>query len=252
MGGVMEGLAQARLGYKASSGSSAERPQREGRPGLGAAWLCVLLLGSLLGTTSCVPIVVPVKLNPQWQVSRTVDPITDETRCVVASYDRRDLTSYSRVGYLYPVVEVHPNHGLLVGASSGGLVRVPVGDLVWRVDQNPHHEIKAADSPAGKVGGFMPDLGNYAISEEHRANLEKAQKQLESSLSGATLATGQQARALLEEMKTGSSLLFRNVVSDTGLPTHSLYQVGQYVGGKQEPIPLGEPFLEALADCGID
>ena len=241
----MERSPQKQLAHTAWSGKGAAPGEHPKRPKRGGACLCAFLLGGALLVAGCATV--------QWQVSRTFDPITDETRCVVASYDQGGLLSFSRVGYLYPVVEVHPTHGLLVGAGSGGMIEVPVGDVVWRVDQNPHHEIKVANSPVDKAfASSVPDLSGTAVSEEHRAALESATQAMGSLFSGATLATGTQARAILEEMKAGSSLLFRRVVSDTGLPTSAVYQVGQYSGGKQEPIPLDESFLAALADCGIE
>ena len=72
-----------------------------------------------------------------------------------------------------------------------------------------------------------------------------------SLFSGSTLATGEQALAILKEMKAGSSLLFRQALNDTGLPTNAVYRVGQVRQGKWEAIPLDDSFIAALQECGI-
>ena len=45
--------------------------------------------------------------------------------------------SYTRVGALYPFVDQKGAHGLLVGVASGGRIRVPSGDILWRIDEQP-------------------------------------------------------------------------------------------------------------------
>lgn len=81
--------------------------------------------------------------KPVWQVSRTGDPITGATSCIVAAYDQAAGLSYTRTGALYPFVENSSTHGVLVGVGSGGRIRLPTGDIVWRVDDRPFRTLAA-------------------------------------------------------------------------------------------------------------
>jgi len=97
--------------------------------------------------------------------------------CVVAAYDRGAGLRFSRTGYLYPIVEMHPVHGLLVGVSSGGRFRLPTGDIVWRVDGRPYRELKAANNPASPSTSFsVPTTaaGDDSASRAMRDTVEQA------------------------------------------------------------------------------
>src|SRR5690606_38699484 len=107
-----------------------------------------------------------------WSVSRTSDPITGVSSCVVTAYDTAAGLKYSRFGFLYPVVENNSKLGLLVGVSSGGKMRLPTGDILWRVDDNPHRTLRAADNPA--LTGSSMFAGIKTGNEEADKRVEEA------------------------------------------------------------------------------
>lgn len=176
---------------------------------------------------------VPVGSKNVWQATKTSDPVKGISRCVVTAPDRTAGLAFSRSFALYPVVERHPEFGLLVGVSSGGLYKVPVGNIVWRVDDNRYRTLKAVDTPTGEP-------------KVHGINMAGI-------LATSTLASGAKARAMLNEMRKGESLIFRvDVPNDSlGLPTQRTAQVGILSNGKLQPIPLDASFQRALSTCGI-
>jgi hypothetical protein len=120
---------------------------------------------------------------------------------------------FTRVGYLYPVVERNSKLGLLVGVRSGGRVPIPIGDVLWRVDDRPFRELKAADNPRGAAPVAAYRTGNEAADKAMADALAMA-----SGLSStATVASGDRAREMLAEMLAGQSLIFRQAGAAPGL-----------------------------------
>lgn len=188
--------------------------------------------------------------KPAWQVTRTSDPITGATSCVVAAYDRVAGTSFSRAGMLYPFVENSSVHGVLVGVSSGGRFRFPSGDIVWRVDDRPFRTLAAADNPAG--------VGVNASAMPHNDTamtklVEQQMRLIVAATATSTAASGDTARAMLAEMVAGKGLVFRAAAATVsyGLPTGTEQQVGQITRDGLRPYPLDESFGAGLAACGI-
>ncbi len=204
-------------------------------------------LGTLLSACATTP-------RNEWVVSRTSDPITGEERCVVARYDQFGSSLFSRTASLYPVVEVHPKYGLLVGVSSGGRYRLPVGDVVWRVDDKTHRDLLAKDSPLSpQHQGLVDQQTVTGVDANHGAAIEQAMQATMSMLSTSIIATGEKAQEMLVEMKQGRTLLFRATGSSTnvGLPDAGINRVGEFRNGVLRPIPLDESFHEALKQCGV-
>lgn len=191
------------------------------------------------------------KPREAWSVSRTTDPITGDSSCVVTAYDQALGMKYTRVGYLYPVVEMNSKLGLLVGVSSGGRFRVPTGDVLWRVDDRPHRELRAADNPAsGDAFSATPyKTGNEAADRA----IQQAMAQTAGLMSTSTVATGDKAREMLAEMVAGQSLIFRaaSAAPAYGLPSTRTVEVGQFTRDGLTPIPLDDSFRRGLAECGI-
>ena len=186
--------------------------------------------------------------KPVWQVSRTSDPITGATSCIVAVYDRSAGLSFSRTGALYPLVENSSTHGLLVGVSSGGRFRLPTGNIVWRVDDRPFRTLSAADNPAGmNVSAVPPGAAGMQQLVEQQMRLINA------ATATSTVASGETARAMLTEMLAGRGLVFRAAAATTsyGLPTGREREVGQATSDGVRPFPLDESFRAGLAACGI-
>lgn len=182
--------------------------------------------------------------------------MTGSETCVVAAFDRGAGLRFSRTGYLYPIVELHPIHGLLVGVSSGGRFRLPTGDIVWRVDDRPFRELKAANNPATAATSFSKPAaatGDDAASRAMRDTVEQALRMSAGLAATSTVASGDTAKAMLDEMLSGHSLIFRAAaaVPDYGLPSSRAHEVGQVTKNGLKPFPLDESFRTGLAACGI-
>lgn len=206
------------------------------------------------------PTTADAKKKPRevWSVSRTSDPITGDSSCVVTAYDSVGKLKYSRLGFLYPVVENNSKLGLLVGVSSGGPYRVPTGDILWRVDQNPHRSLKAADNPV-LAGSSMFGVGAYKTGNaETDKRIEEAMastgNMVASMTATSTVASGDLAKEMLAEMVAGQGLIYRaaQAAPAYGLPSNAANRVGQYTTEEGlVPIKLDESFRRGLHECGI-
>lgn len=185
------------------------------------------------------------KTKPVWQATRTSDPITGKTSCVVAAYDQAAGMSFTRIGALYPIVEINSEYGVLVGVSSGGQFRIPAGDIIWRVDDLPYRELRAADNPAGQAN-------NHSTGSVEQAN-ENVLALTKSLIATSTVASGDKAKAMLEELRTGRSLQFRRAGASTGygLPGDAMYRTGRMTKDGLVPYPLDVSFRAALEQCGM-
>jgi len=140
-----------------------------------------------------------------WTVVRTSDPITGASTCTVSAYDQGMFGGrYSRTGYLYPVVERNSQFGLLVGVSTGGSIRVPSGNVVWRVDDRPFRTLRAADNPPDPRFQFpVAKTGNAAVDEQ----VAQSMKSVSGMMSTSTVASGKIAEEILAELVGGRSLI---------------------------------------------
>ncbi len=183
-----------------------------------------------------------------WQVTRSTDPITGATSCIVAAYDRAGSLRYSRTGALYPFVEISSVHGVLVGVSSGGRIRLPTGDIVWRVDDRPFRTLAAADNPTGAAASAVPP-GNPAMQQL----VDQQMRIVAAATATSTVASGETARAILDEMLAGRGLVFRAAAATAsyGLPTGAGQEVGLLTREGVRPYPLDDSFRAGLASCGI-
>lgn len=187
---------------------------------------------------------------PPWSSTVTTDPITGTKRCVVAAYDRVAGASYSRTGYLYPIIEFNSEFGLLVGVSSGGPIRFPVGDIVWRVDDRPYRELRAFNNPtqgSSTTGKTAADMTSARIAE----TIRYAQKLAANAGATATVASGAEATAMLDEMLGGNTLIYRasRPNAQFGLPTGHEQRVGQWTSEGLRPFPLDATFRQSVEQC---
>jgi hypothetical protein len=183
-----------------------------------------------------------------WQVTRSRDPITGASSCIVAAYDRASGISYSRTGALYPFVENSSVHGVLVGVSSGGRIRVPTGDIVWRVDDRPFRTLLAVDNPAAAAPSTAaPNAPAMQQLVEQQMRLVVA------ATATSTVAGGETAGSMLAEMLEGHGLIYRAAAATAsyGLPTGREQQVGRITKDGLRAIPLDDSFRAGLASCGI-
>ncbi len=190
-----------------------------------------------------------------WAVTQVSDPITGASTCVVAAYDKVGRIEFSRFGYLYPIVESNSRLGLLVGVSTGGKFRIPSGDIVWRVDTNPHRELRAADNPSTGEATMFPTVktGNETADKAVTEAMAKTSGLVASMTATSTMASGDTAKAMLREMIAGRTLIFRQsqAAPAYGLPSHNTYRVGHVTNEGLKPIPIDDSFRRGLAACGI-
>jgi hypothetical protein len=227
---------------------------RSKRSNTQAAWQT---LGALAVGTAFLASTSPAEAKKGlWRATRVVDPITGATTCTVAAYDKVGPFSFSQVGGVYPIVEMNDRLGLLVGVSSGGTVRLPTGDIFWRVDDKPFREIKAADNPA--LPTSAPAIGNGSDDPAANAMAETvnlAMRLATTVAATSTLASGGKAQEMLAELLAGKELIYRQAAAAPayGLPNSSTYAVGwiKNNGTKIRPYPLDETFRAGLAECGI-
>ena len=206
----------------------------------------LLLLAALAATSPAAARRTP---RPVWEVTRTGDPVTGATSCIVAVYDQAAGLSLSRTGSLYPFVENSSVHGVLVGVSSGGRIRLPTGDILWRVDDRPFRTLRAADNPAG-IGDPLTSIQGGAAMQQ----LVEQQRQLIAAATAtSTVASGDTARAMLREMLAGQGPVFRQAAQTIsyGLPGDSA-AVGQITRHGLRAIPLDDSLRAGLTACGID
>jgi hypothetical protein len=181
-----------------------------------------------------------------WTVNRVTDPITGMTRCTVAALDRVGRTRFTRTGAIYPVIEMNSELGLLVGVSSGGPIRVPTGDILWRIDDRPFRTLRAVDNPvSGHDGATGVDPASSAIVQANR---------LAASFSAtSTMTSGATAREMLAEMLAGRQLIYRqnNAAAGYGLVDSRATEVGQITRDGIVPYMLDQTFRAGLVACGI-
>lgn len=184
---------------------------------------------------------------PVWQVMRSADPVTGASTCAVVASDASGRLRFTQTGALYPVVEMNTTYGLLVGVSSGGRFRLPVGDIVWRIDDHPHRVVRAADNPS--------DAGQQSAAPAATVEGMTAQtmRLVQTMTATSTMASGGTAREMLNEMLAGQSLLFRSArtTAQTGIPDYAALGAGQITAKGIRPYPLDASFRAGLATCGI-
>ncbi len=182
-----------------------------------------------------------------WEVSRSSDPITGATSCIVAPFDRAAGMSFTRSGTLYPFVENSSTHGLLVGVSSGGKWRLPTGTIIWRVDDRPFRTITPGDGPVTPLA--MPAGANATM----QTLVEQQQRIIAVATSTSTAAAGDTARQMLRELLAGHTLLFRQAeaAQGFGIPDGNAQSVGMITKDGLAPIPLDDSLRAGLTACGI-
>jgi hypothetical protein len=204
------------------------------------------------------PGLVEAKRKPReaWSVTKTEDPITGKKTCVVAAYDQFSNSRFSRTGFLYPIVERSEALGVLVGVSSGGRIRLPTGDILWRVDGLPHRILKAIDNPrsVNSTPTMAPfKTGNEATDKAIADAMASSSAVTASLTATSTVASGEKAVELLTEMLSGQGLIYRSATAAPayGLPNNQATMVGQFTAEGLKPIPLDASFKAGLVECEI-
>ncbi len=203
----------------------------------------LVIIAAIFSTTAQAKKVLPAV----WQVMRSADPVTGASTCAVVASDTAGGLRFTQTGAFYPVVEMNSTHGLLVGVSSGGRFRLPVGDILWRIDDHPHRVVKAADNPA--LAGQASDVPAATVE----ALTAQTMRMVQAMTATSTMAGGAAAREMLDEMLAGQTLLFRSASTalQTGIPDYLALRAGQVTAKGIRPYPLDASFRAGLVACGI-
>jgi hypothetical protein len=147
---------------------------------------------------------------------------------------------FTRVGALYPVVEMNSRFGLLVGVSSGGQFRLPTGEILWRVDDRPFRTLRAQDNPVAETRTGPSGPGNEALAQAYRLSAAMT--------ATSTIASGDLAREMLVELVNGRELIYRQstAAADVGLVNPNGSAVGQITRESLVPYQLDDSFHEGL------
>ena len=207
---------------------------------------------SLAIAVSALPVAAKDKAPKTWKATRIADPITGASSCVVSALDYVGTARFSRTGFLYPIIEMNSTHGLLVGVSSGGRFRLPTGTILWRVDEQPFHELKAEDNPPNLASAVPASVADAAVTAMTNATA-LTNRLILAAIATSTLASGDTAKAMLAELRAGRGLIYRAaaIAASYGLPDPNLQRVGQYGKDGLKPVPIDASLEVALAECGV-
>jgi len=172
-----------------------------------------------IGLVGCASTTAP---KVEWVASTEFDRFTDITTCSVSTgslYTHSNVYTYSN--RLYPFIQV-VNNELQVGVKSGGKYKVPVGDVQLRIDSNKAWIISMSETPVNTKPD-APVNAQLDLMTEYAKNLPAEQQKLIADsyktalnstgqmLSPFTVATGDKATAILNEMLNGKTLIYRTL-----------------------------------------
>lgn len=180
----------------------------------------------------------------EWITVKNTDKFTDKSTCAVtvgSFYSQGSV--YTASNHYYPYIEAVDGN-LRVGVRSGGRFLIPVGDVQIRIDQNPAWTISTGETPLDYVPeGQLKAMQAAAPQDPHQqqivANAYKtAMESTARAMSPFTAATGDKARSILSQMRSGHSMIYRTVGLNQAAST-----TGEYA--------LDQSLETALRQCGI-
>jgi hypothetical protein len=187
----------------------------------------------------------PTAPQVEWITVKNTDKFTDKSTCAVtvgSFYTRGSV--YTASNHYYPYIET-VDGDLRVGVRSGGRFLIPVGDVQIRIDQNPAWTISTAETPLDYVPEGQLKATQAAAPKDPQqqqivANAYKtAMESTARSMSPFTAATGEKARSILNQMRSGRSLIYRTIGLNQAAST-----TGEYA--------LDHSLEAALRQCGIN
>lgn len=189
--------------------------------------------------------VTPPKI--EWFTQVSIDEFTDEVSCTVT---QGGLYTSSGVIYtinnqVYPAVHFD-SYGVFVGVISGGNIRIPVGDVRVRVDNNEPWTLQAANTPKTALKVDSPTsqehLSTYtqSLSPEQKAQIEaaygSAMNLTANMMLPYTFVGGDDAARLIDEMKSGRQIRLQRIALGNTTSTVGIHDIDQ-------------SFHDALAKC---
>tara|TARA_R110001606_G_C15403197_1_gene653522 strand:+ start:1550 stop:2143 length:594 start_codon:yes stop_codon:yes gene_type:complete len=188
-------------------------------------------IASAIALTACASSPTTANQNTTaigWVALKNVDDFTDEKTCKVTWATTYSKSSYREVFKIYPVIVFSDSEPLKVGVESVSAnaslqIDIPVGNVQLRIDDLPTHEVKAVDM----------EVLQASMASGNQATL--MQEQMESIMSPRTVTEGDDAKAILTEMLSGTEIRYRQMT-----PGNS---------GKTGVFPL-EGLSKKVAECG--
>jgi len=207
----------------------------------------LLISASFLFVVGCASTLQPQK---PWVSTIKMDEFTDEVTCsVIAGTLMSNNFSLTYQNRYYPVIK-KVNDQLLVGVVSGGTAPLPVGNVQLRIDDHDTWTIEASETPVDGENSMVDVAYSESMTSAYTANMTEEQKAqylavLEATkqnsagiMSPETLTTGDKARAILEQIRSGKELKVR--VLGFGMQKST---TGRH--------PIDASFEKALNECGI-
>lgn len=176
-----------------------------------------------------------------WKVTGSRDPFTDQTTEMVTTGDFQSSSLiYTSSLNFYPIVRKEGGE-IYVGLMSGGSFKVPVGTVQMRIDQNEAWTITPQETPLS-MAPAAPQA-NIGLTAEQAEAMKNIQSQYMDNfnklMSPYTLAGGDKAKAILRQMVSGNTLIYRTV---------GINQAGSTTGEAR----LDESLRQSLQAIGID
>ena len=180
----------------------------------------------------------------EWITVKNTDKFTDKSTCAVtvgSFYSQGSV--YTASNHYYPYIEAVDGN-LRVGVRSGGRFLIPVGDVQIRIDQNPAWTISTGETPLdyvpeGQLKAMQAAAPQDPNQQQIVANAYKtAMESTARAMSPFTAATGDKARSILSQMRSGHSMIYRTVGLNQAAST-----TGEYA--------LDQSLETALRQCGI-
>lgn len=205
---------------------------------LGPALMIALVTGCATPPTSTPE---PPR-TPTWFANNRVDEFTDQRSCRVQPEAQIINIVYGAnapIGF-YPFVE-RRGESIRVGMYSGGSVTSPAGRIQLRVDTNEAWTIETSETPIDIQDANARQMMASApqnMTPEMRRIYEQGAENLSRTLSPYTAASGERAREIIQQMRTGRELIYRQLGANQATTT-----TGR--------IALGPDFNAALDKCGL-
>jgi hypothetical protein len=165
----------------------------------------------------------------------SIDPFSDERTCDVTTASiYRTTGTYTVTGHLYPFVRYSKDQ-MMVGVKSGGRFEIPVGDVQLRIDNNDSWSISNIETPIDEqlktematnyetiVLPNLTEEQQKVYEDSYKKAMETATQLANQTLTTYTATTGQKANEILNQMLSGTTLIYRSkgygaAQSDTGI-----------------------------------
>ena len=170
----------------------------------------------------------PHVANGGWFSKKKIDEFTDKSTCSISIgsfYTRSSVYTYS-YSY-YPFIDVIDNE-VRVGVKSEGRFKLAVGDVQFRIDNNEAWTISSSETP----------ITHTNSNSQASAIQNEAYNRVMQIMSPFTVATGDKALKIIDQMRNGSVLKYRIIGANQPGSTTGEYK-------------LDQSFITALKQCGI-